>query len=362
MKQRFEALDAFRGLCAISVVIFHLHLTGALTDLPFFRGANILVEFFFVLSGFVLTHGYAFKENLHFRVFMKARFFRLYPLHLFMFLVFFVIEMGKYAAFKFVGLSFNHPAFTAGGAFTEIIPNLLLIHSWLPFANTLSFNYPSWSISIEFYLYVLLFMSIVIFKSYKVLSWVLISFIALSLIYLESTLLPSPVIRGLSCFFGGALVYIIYKKIAHFKPNYIIGSIVELALLISVVAIVSSTIEYKSLLATALFFISVLFFAFESGACSQLLKTNPLQFIGKLSFSIYMTHAAVLFALIAVSMILQKVSGFEISTMVGYERYLNFGGAGINNLVAFLFIALVIYISTFTYKYIELKGQKLNKK
>ena len=64
MNRRFEVLDAFRGICAVAVVIFHMHLVGSITELSFFRGSSIFVEFFFVLSGFVLAHGYAYKKTL----------------------------------------------------------------------------------------------------------------------------------------------------------------------------------------------------------------------------------------------------------------------------------------------------------
>ena len=66
MRKRFEALDAFRGLCALSVVVFHMHLVGSITELNFFRGSTIFVEFFFILSGFVLAHGYGFKKKYWF--------------------------------------------------------------------------------------------------------------------------------------------------------------------------------------------------------------------------------------------------------------------------------------------------------
>lgn len=39
------------------------------------------MEFFFILSGFVLTPSYGRKGKLDFKSFMQARFLRIYPLH-----------------------------------------------------------------------------------------------------------------------------------------------------------------------------------------------------------------------------------------------------------------------------------------
>lgn len=359
MKKRFEALDAFRGICALSVVVFHMHLLGSITELDFFRGSSVFVDFFFALSGFVLAHGYGFKGNLNFKTFMKARFFRIYPLHIFMFFVFIALEFGKLIAYKFGGFVFNYEPFTDSAAVSQIIPNLLLIQSWSPLTDHESFNFPSWSISIEFYLYVLLFFSITLFKSNRVLSWFLISTIALLLIFLESEILVSPVLRGLSSFFGGAFTYVVYKKLSHFKPSYVTGSIIEGVLLICVVLIVQSTIEHSSIIAPVLFLFTVLFFAFESGVFSDFLKIKPLQYAGKLSYSIYMTHAAILFCLTSTAMVLQKITGIEMAPMLDTTRFLNFGSSLINNIVVIIFLSIVIYISSLTYKYIERYSQKL---
>jgi peptidoglycan/LPS O-acetylase OafA/YrhL len=362
MIKRFEALDAFRGICALAVVIFHINLVGSISELDFFRGSSIFVEFFFVLSGFVLAHGYAFKENLNFIVFMKARFFRLYPLHFFMFVVFVLLEFGKLFASEFGGLTFNNEPFTNSSAVSEMIPNLLLIQSWLPFTDHLSFNYPSWSISIEFYMYALLFVSILLFKSHRVLSWLTLSVMAFILINLDSQILPLEVLRGLSCFFGGSFTYVIYKKIAYMKPTYIVGSIVEALLLIFIVLIVQSQIEYRSIIASLLFFLTVLFFAFESGIFSKLLKFTPFQYTGKLSYSIYMTHGAILFCLLSAAIVLQRLTGIEMAPMIEMTRALNFGNSIINNLVIILILAIVIYISSLTYKYVELLGENARRK
>ncbi len=362
MNKRFEALDAFRGVCALSVVMFHMHWVGSITELDFFKGSSIFVELFFVLSGFVLAHGYGFKENLNFKIFMKARFFRLYPLHFAMFILLIIFQLIKVLAYNYSGLSFGAVPFTGSFAFSEIIPNLLLIQSWTPLTEYLSFNEPSWSISIEFYMYALLFFSIVLFKSKRILSWLFISLIAFILLFFESEILVSPVLRGLSCFFGGAFTYVIYKKISHLKPSYISGSIVEVLLLFCIVLIVQSQMEYRSIVAPILFFFTVLFFAFESGVFSKLLKIKPLQYAGKLSYSIYMTHMVLFFYIAAMFKVLDKFTNFETRMMVGGIEYMNLGNDILNTIVVIFIITVVIYMSSLTYKYIELKGQELNKK
>ncbi|MEL0632913.1 acyltransferase [Pseudoalteromonas carrageenovora] len=362
MNRRFEALDAFRGICAISVVIFHMHLVNSITELNFFRGSSVFVEFFFILSGFVLVHSYGEKKNINFKSFMKARFFRIYPLHLLMLTIFIVLESSKLLAYKFGGISFNNPPFTNDTAFGELLPNLLLIHSWTPFTDPLSFNYPSWSISIEFYIYALLFSTIVFFKTNKAIAWFCISAIAFSMIYLRSDLLVESVLKGLSCFFGGAVTYLLFKKVSYFKLSSVIGTSIEFLLIILIVIIVSVNFKYKSLIAPFLFLITVFFFAFEAGLISQLLRMKLFQTTGKLSYSIYMTHAAILFCLTSLGIILQKSTTKNIAPMIDSQRYLDFGGSSINNIIILITLTLIIYISNLTYNAVEVKGLALNRK
>jgi peptidoglycan/LPS O-acetylase OafA/YrhL len=362
LKKRFEALDSFRGICAISVVIFHMHFVNSITELDFFRGSAIFVEFFFVLSGFVLAHGYGEKKDLNFNAFIKARFFRIYPLHIFMLAIFILLELGKLFAYKLGGISFNNLPFTNDTSVEQILPNLLLIHSWTPFSDPLSFNYPSWSISIEFYSYVLLFFTIAFFKTSKSIVWFCISAIAFSLIYFKSDILVGSVLKGLSCFFGGTVIYLLFKKHSYFKFPPALATVIELFLLFLIVQVVIVNFKYKPLIAPILFLLTVLFFAYEAGLVSKFLKLNVFQTIGKLSYSIYMTHAAILFILTSIGIIIQKITGINVAPTISSQRYLDFGGAEINNVFILLTLTVIIYISKITYNTIEKKGLALNKK
>src|SRR6202012_2274261 len=57
-KQRFVALDSWRGICAVLVAMFHLSILGHIYYSPLVRHAFLFVDFFFVLSGFVITYAY----------------------------------------------------------------------------------------------------------------------------------------------------------------------------------------------------------------------------------------------------------------------------------------------------------------
>src|SRR5690606_1003601 len=103
------------------------------------------------------------------------RFFRIYPLHLVMLAVMLGLELAKLLASQKAGFTFNHPPFSAENAPSQILPNLLLLHSWTPYTDSLSFNYPSWSISIEFYMYIALFVSVILFRNHKALVWFTVS-------------------------------------------------------------------------------------------------------------------------------------------------------------------------------------------
>jgi len=77
---RFACLDGLRGVAAISVTIYH-------EALQFHSGligsAYLAVDFFFMLSGFVLCHAFQnrFSDGFGVIAYMKLRLIRLYPMY-----------------------------------------------------------------------------------------------------------------------------------------------------------------------------------------------------------------------------------------------------------------------------------------
>jgi peptidoglycan/LPS O-acetylase OafA/YrhL len=92
------------------------------------------VDFFFVLSGFVLTWSY--RPGRSRGRFYWLRFARVWPLHLVTFLL----------AIALIG----------GGPWFSALLNVLLLQSWAPFSEVYgAFNTPSWTLSVEAFFYLL---------------------------------------------------------------------------------------------------------------------------------------------------------------------------------------------------------------
>lgn len=79
--RRFVVLDGLRGIAAFAVILDHVpsHVLGAVT-----QGRYLAVDFFFVLSGFVLAHAYQsrLETGMGAFQFMRLRFIRLFPMYL----------------------------------------------------------------------------------------------------------------------------------------------------------------------------------------------------------------------------------------------------------------------------------------
>ncbi|HTE94138.1 MAG TPA: acyltransferase, partial [Bradyrhizobium sp.] len=157
--ERFVVLDSWRGIAACLVALFHLEAYSHVYDVPFLRNSWLFVDFFFVLSGFVIAANYQQRllEGFGAGRFLLLRLGRLYPLHFAMLMLFVGFELLKVLKRVLIPtlLSVNPVApFSAPQeAPNTILANLLLIQS-LHLYDYLTWNVPSWSISTEFYTYV----------------------------------------------------------------------------------------------------------------------------------------------------------------------------------------------------------------
>ena len=82
-KNHFEILDGLRGVAAVMVVIFHLFdaFSGDNHLIKIINHGYLAVDFFFLLSGFVIGYAYNDRWNkMSLKVFFKRRLIRLHPM------------------------------------------------------------------------------------------------------------------------------------------------------------------------------------------------------------------------------------------------------------------------------------------
>lgn len=153
-KPHVASLDAFRTIAALLVIFVHADFVNSATRFAFFRGTALAVDFFFVLSGFVIAMNYwNITGASDVWRYLRSRFARIYPLHLLTLLIFLGLEVAKYIGQTHASLASTTPAFSQNNGRAFVL-NLLLLnaHGLIPSAT---FNGVSWSIGAEASCYLL---------------------------------------------------------------------------------------------------------------------------------------------------------------------------------------------------------------
>ncbi len=150
---RFVVLDLMRFVLALMVAAGHWK--G-----PYTPGRAVMaVDFFFILSGFVLCCAYMRVADRpdFFKKFMIDRIARLYPLHLATLLLLVPINIGFWAS---TGLPLEQGWSYQDGHLYTFVANLFLMQS-VGLTTGSSWNAPSWSISVEFFTNIFLGLAII---------------------------------------------------------------------------------------------------------------------------------------------------------------------------------------------------------
>ena len=334
-------------MAAIMVILFHLQHLDLLSGSVFIAKSDIFVDFFFVLSGFVMTHSNVNKitDIASVRPFVVKRFRRIYPLHLFTLLLVLGFELFRYGVDRFV-VPLANPVFAADKSFASFLANLTLTQS-LHLFDRVTWNGPSWSISVEFYTYIAWAIALALLRknvfllyglAFSLLSW----FIVLH----NGTIIYNydyGFVRCLYSFLIGMLAY----QLSHRIPMPLSSgrqSALELLLLGATVLTIRAFTHQDSWLMPLLFAAVIIVFSHERGRISQWLAGDRFEFLGRLSYSYYLNHTVVLAAL---DLLLFKLIKLPHSP----------GGE-----LLFVFIALgsTHLMSVFTYRYVELIGQSVS--
>jgi peptidoglycan/LPS O-acetylase OafA/YrhL len=153
MRPRLHALTTLRFFAALHVVLFHMRVIGILPGGPWwyqnFASIGFVgVNFFFVLSGFILVYTYE-GPQLNVRKFWWARFARIYPAY--------VLSLIVAAPFFFLAvrrLDLPFYAWSKQHLVAACLLTVSLLQSWVPEA-ALTWNSVCWSLSVESFFYFL---------------------------------------------------------------------------------------------------------------------------------------------------------------------------------------------------------------
>jgi peptidoglycan/LPS O-acetylase OafA/YrhL len=362
---RFEALDGCRGLFALMVALMHLQLGNDLFTHPFVRASYLAVDFFFVLSGFVIAHATRLHDAGDLARFAWRRFARVWPLHALMLCMFLGLELLK-LVLQLRGVGGDTPAFAPN---TQVDPgaipaHLLLLHGMHLFPR-LTWNLASWSISAEYYTY-LLFAVCALYARRIWLTALTLAAIGATLLGRDAADMDVTFDLGfLRCVFGFFTGVLVQRAFAS-RPTASArrATARELGCLgLAVVLQALTGANRWSLLAPLVFAPAIFVFAREQGALSPALKSPPLKALGRWSYAIYMVHGWLYVMIFRVAHILERRVGHSLFS--GYVtpkgvrlKLLTFGGPWTMGLLTLAIVALVIAVAALANRYVEVPAQR----
>ncbi len=314
---RIAALAGARAFPPLMVVLFHFsegHHYSHFKILDLFAARGYLwVEFFFVLSGFILTHAYwqRLKDLLRpdaYIAFLRARLIRLYPLHLFMLLLILAAVLGLRALAAQGGyVSIFDLKYHQDVSVKGFLLSLSLMHAWNTM-DSLTWNGASWFVSVEFAL-CLVFPALLWLAQGH--AWRGFALIGVGLCGLVALLLTSRhglditfhngVLRGLSDFTIGVGMAVLFRRIRARDrlPDFVHSALQLIPLGLLVLAVMNTGWSHTRL---DIFFVLPLIMlvfalAFDRGILARVLHMRLPQLLGEWSYAVYLGQTAWLLAI-----------------------------------------------------------------
>ena len=273
--------------------VVYYHASGPFENsflMPVIEHGYLGVDVFFILSGYILTHVYfdSFfdrKSNLQSAwKFIKRRFARVYPLHLATLIgaAVFMTAMNK-----LVGSYENTP-------YGQIWKHVTLIHAWGTVDGLVSFNFPSWSVSAEWFAYLFIFpLAHVCYRRLKINGFILVTiavfvgYAILTFQYFHNNVgsqLTTGALRIIPEFLIGSSSYIAFQK---GNKNSQILLIVTIVIAAAALSYVLENFQYAFILSVC--FIIILLHR-GNRVLNLIFGSKTVVYLGEISYSIYMVH------------------------------------------------------------------------
>ena len=320
-----RALAGARALPPLILVLFHYcagrTYSGAKWfDLPVGKG-YLWVEFFFILSGFILTYVYGarwrdlwrFKSYVRF---IQTRLTRLYPLHLFMlFVILFMVIALRALATHYGYVSIYDEPYHPINTWPTFVANLFLVQGWNMFPY-LSWNGASWFVSVEFLLCLLIPLYLTIARGGIATAALLIVCGAAGLAYLcgfagliglgpiskfgLDLTFHNGIFRGMADFAIGVGLAGLYDAVkargGPALPTYAhsLAQLAALGVLLWAIYDTGWAHRPEDLYVALSMALLVFTLSFDRGVLADVLQTKPLLTLGEWSYAIYIGQTALL--------------------------------------------------------------------
>jgi peptidoglycan/LPS O-acetylase OafA/YrhL len=333
---RLESLTSLRFFAASMILLLHLSQLFGFNNQSCLHGLALWqgVSFFFVLSGFILAYVHPRIDNAkQSNTFLLARFARIWPTHFTAFL--FTIAL--------VPTVLNIP-----NLIPVALANLCMVQVWAfnP-AVSESFNSVSWTISIELFFYLCFPFLIRDFDRAVKARW--IGAVALSLSFIGVCAAPfflgfpagtlptalylgeNPICRLLEFTLGIFVCWLFKRKSQLNSLSTVQATVLEVSALAAIAIAINlsnlwpaqnATGAYSVIRAWAIdmggapaYAALILLVASEKGKIAQFLNKKLLVRLGEISFSMYMFHLSILYALIKYQSSFANLPGWILPTV-----------------------------------------------
>ncbi len=293
----FDYLTSLRGLAAFWVVFYHIsqylsYYTPEWVMSIVIKG-HLAVDFFFVLSGFILTLNYqrifgTFSFSLY-RTFLIKRIARIYPLHLLVLIAYLTIPLAYFLTGKIIPEGEKYSS-------VNYLMQLGLVNNW-GISSELSWNIPVWSISTEWAAYLCFPLFIILLNRIKT-NFIPLVLIAINVVlfYIYSSfgydslgqdIQNLGLIRCLLEFFMGAMICKLTQTYSYSNSvSYLLLTLASLSILFIVFNIISEVAFGSISMVVSL----IAFVNLGKSTLAKGLRVKPLIILGEISYSVYLTH------------------------------------------------------------------------
>jgi peptidoglycan/LPS O-acetylase OafA/YrhL len=322
---QIDALTGIRGFAALWVMLLHLqyYRPHGVLGIPGIRhligDGWLAVDLFFVLSGFIMMHvhgrDFLAPTLARARRFYALRFIRIYPVHF----VVLILHVPLLLLALRMGMRISNSAFSM----RSFDLSLLLLNGW-GFPGSEGWNVPSWSVSSEWFAYLLFPMIAVVVhrvqtrcRAVTLGALILMSawFIGGLVSHWQKYMLPfsGVLVRVTTEFCLGCLAYRFYTRPLESR---VAERVAELSLAAIVVVSLLALPATFNVLTIAAFVTLVVGLSQANGPLGSALKSRIAVYLGRISYSAYIVHALVLAVYARALRLIPAKAGFLIETLI----------------------------------------------